>query len=335
MTLLAPLKRYRRKWRAQQDWSLRDSFWGEIGTGLRGQLYFDRGGGPTDAIYLAGSARSGTSWISEVVNHDQAYRMIHEPLRRDRLRVTRIYRPRQYLRPDDRRPEYLEPMRAILSGRVRSLWTDKYNRAVLPRRRLIREVRGNLLVPWIKANWPETPLVLILRHPCAVTASQVKWEGAWPAKLDRFLAESELMTDHLEPHRDLIESTTDPFDQHVLVWGLENLVPLRGLAPGQAHVVFYEDLCLRPEPTLERLFTFLGRPVTGEALARLSRPSNSTRKDSAIVSGQSLVEGWRRSVSPDQLERAVGILRRLGLDRLYGGESTPRLADPTEVLTAI
>ena len=25
-----------------------------------------------------------------------------------------------------------EPMQAILSGRVRSLWTDKYNRALLP-----------------------------------------------------------------------------------------------------------------------------------------------------------------------------------------------------------
>ena len=46
MTLFAPLKRYRRKWRAQQDWSLRDSLWGEIGTGLRGQLYLDRGDGP-------------------------------------------------------------------------------------------------------------------------------------------------------------------------------------------------------------------------------------------------------------------------------------------------
>ena len=196
-------------------------------------------------------------------------------------------------------------------------------------------MRGNLLVPWITANWPETPLVLILRHPCAVTASQVKWEGAWPAKLDRFLAEPELMADHLEPYRDLIEGTTDPFDQHVLVWGLENLVPLRGLGPGQAHVVFYEDLCLRPEPTLERLFGFLGRPVTDDALARLSRPSNRPGRTARSCPARAWWTAGARRSRPTSWNARWPSSSGSAWIAWYGEESTPRLADPSEVLTAI
>ena len=98
MAVLRSFRRWRGKWSSQRDWSLRDSLWREGLTGLRGQLYLDRGGDHRDTVYLAGTARSGTSWISEVINHDNAFRMIHEPLRRDRLSVTDVFRPRHYLR---------------------------------------------------------------------------------------------------------------------------------------------------------------------------------------------------------------------------------------------
>ena len=188
MALLAPLARWRDKWRSQRDWSLRDNLWKEALTGLRGQLYLDRGGSYRDTTMLAGTARSGTSWISEIVDQDGDLRIIHEPMRRGRLAVTSVFRPRHYLRPNDRDPVYLEAMERILSGRIRSIWTDKYNRTILPKRRLIREVRANLLLPWVHANFPEMPMILLLRHPCAVTTSQLKWGAEWKVHLDRFLS---------------------------------------------------------------------------------------------------------------------------------------------------
>jgi hypothetical protein len=332
MSLLRPLKRYRRKWPQQREWSTRDRLWREMGTALRGQLYVDRGGGPEDAVLVAGTARSGTSWISEVINHDNRYRIIHEPLRRGRLAITGSFRPRHYLRPGDGDPRFVRPMEAILSGRVRSLWTDKYNRKLVAGKRLVREVRGNLLLPWIRSAFPGTPVVLLLRHPCAVVRSQLTWGSAWPAKLERFFAERGLMEDHLEPFREAMAAASSEWDRHVFVWCVENYVPLRGLAPGQVHVVFYERLVVDPETELGGLFEFLGLDPTEEVLARLRRPSNSSRKDSAIVTGSDPVRSWRSHVSPADLRRAVEILRMFGLDRIYGDGDLPALSDPSQAL---
>src|SRR5439155_17907235 len=115
-----------------------------------------------------------------------------------------------------------KPADEILSGRVRSIWTDKYNRAHLPRKRLVKEVRGNLLLGWMHRNFPGMPIVLVLRHPCAVVSSQLKLPWNWHTDPEVFLSQDALMKDHLEPFREELTRVTDPFERHVLVWCIEN-----------------------------------------------------------------------------------------------------------------
>jgi hypothetical protein len=44
---------------------------------LLGGIYIDLGkGNHRDAVFLAGSGRSGTTWLSEVVNYKGGYRYI-------------------------------------------------------------------------------------------------------------------------------------------------------------------------------------------------------------------------------------------------------------------
>ena len=93
--------------------------------------------------------------------HRGELRFIDEPFHPGRLAITRGFRPRQYIRPDDDDPAYLDPARAIVTGRVRSLWTDRYNRRPFPVRRLVKEVRGNLLLPWLHARFPGMPMALM------------------------------------------------------------------------------------------------------------------------------------------------------------------------------
>ena len=302
---------------------------------VRGQLYLDRRADHRRTVFIAGSGRSGTTWIADLLNHRNEYRHISEPFHRKNVPLAAPFAYRQYLRPDDDDPRYLEPARRILSGRVRTLWTDKYNRRMRVDRRLVKEVRANLFLKWLRVHFPEMPMVFVLRHPCAVAASRMRidWEGG--TRLRSFLEQPSLVRDHLEPFEaDLAEADSKgtEFERMIHFWCVENLVPLRQLGPGDVHIAFYERLVTQPEEEIRRLFDHVGSRFDPSVLDAAGRPSMASRKDSAIVSGGDLVGGWRRHLSEDQVGRAVEILAAFGLERIYGADPEPVPSVPEDSL---
>ena len=290
---------------------------------LLGALHVDLGRGDhRSSVFLAGSGRSGTTWVSAVINHRNDYRFVFEPFRPGRVRMMEAFRRRQYLRPGDRREEYLVPARTALTGGIRSLWTDRFNDKLVARRRLIKDIRANLLLGWIHENFPGMPIILLLRHPCAVVASQLAL--GWQEVLLETMEQEELVEDFLLPVEAEIRAARDPFERHLFSWCIENYVPLRQFGPGEIHLVFYESFLLDPEHELRRLFSFLGEDFDERAYRALRRPSLLSRNPQVPS-----VDGWRRIVTARQLERAVEILGLFDLDRLYGEGTMP---DPSGAL---
>jgi hypothetical protein len=165
------------------------------------------------------------------------------------------------------------------------------------------------------------PIGLVLRHPCAVAASFVR--QGWRGDVESLLAQKPLVRDFLGPHVDELGRLRDRFERAVALWCIETLVPLRQLQPGGVHVCFYENLVREPEREFGRLFAFLGRDDVAPALARLERPSLTTRRESATATRQEHVEGWRTRLSEDQIRRALAIVKGFGLDALYGEDPLP------------
>jgi hypothetical protein len=302
---------------------------GEAGTGptigvphsrLLGGLHADLGRGDhRSSVFLAGSGRSGTTWISGVINHRNAYRFVFEPFHPGKVRILRHFRRKQYLRPGDRREEYLGPARTVLTGELRSLWTDRFNKKFVARRRLIKDIRANLLLGWMHANFPGMPIVLLLRHPCGVVASRLAL--GWRDVLSETMEQEELVEDFLLPMEAEIRAARGGFERHLFSWCVENYVPLRQFEPGEIHLAFYEDFLVRPDQELRRLFAFLDDGFDGRAYRTLGRPSPLSRHPE-IPS----VDAWRRCVTARQTERAVEILGCFGLDRVYGEGAVPDLS---------
>jgi hypothetical protein len=302
---------------------------GEAGTGptigvphsrLLGGLHVDLGRGDhRSSVFLAGSGRSGTTWISGVINHRNAYRFVFEPFHPGKVRILRHFRRKQYLRPGDRREEYLGPARTVLTGELRSLWTDRFNKKFVARRRLIKDIRANLLLGWMHANFPGMPIVLLLRHPCGVVASRLAL--GWRDVLSETMEQEELVEDFLLPMEAEIRAARGGFERHLFSWCVENYVPLRQFEPGEIHLAFYEDFLVRPDQELRRLFAFLDDGFDGRAYRTLSRHSPLSRHPE-IPS----VDAWRRCVTARQTERAVEILGCFGLDRVYGEGAVPDLS---------
>ncbi len=283
---------------------------------LLGGLCLDLGKGDHKrSIFLAGSGRSGTTWLSEIINQGGGYRFVFEPFNPAKVGAFGSFGSKQYLRPDDGRGEFLGPARLALTGALRDPWTDRFNGTFVARRRLIKDIRANLLLAWMRANFPGMPIVLLLRHPCAVVASRLAL--GWKGNLNETMEQEELVEDFLLPMEAEIRAARDDFERHLFLWCIDNYVPLKQLGPGEIHLVFYENLLANPEEELRSLFGFLGDDPDCRVHARLAHPSALSRKNAPVPS----VDGWR--VSATQLERTGEILSLFGLDGIYAEGPMP------------
>jgi hypothetical protein len=278
---------------------------------------------PGRTVLLAGSGRSGTTWLAEVLERGGGYRYLFEPFHPDRLPATRALRPRQYLAPGSPDAAIARAVEEVVAGRVRSTWVDQYNARLVARRRLIKDVWANLLLGYLADRHPELGIVLVLRHPVAVVRSQLalsRWD--WYVDPGQLLGQERLMADHLEPFRPLLEGARPGPEQHAATWCAENLVPLRQLGPGRAHVLFYEHLVARPEEELGRLAAYLSLAADRFGPAA-GRPSRLARTDSAVVTGGDAVTGWTATVSPDELAVVLRMVEGFGLGDLYSADPLP------------
>ncbi len=282
-----------------------------------GGLYLDINRDHRNTVFLAGSGRSGTTWVSDVINYKNDYRLIFEPFNPNKVQTCKDFKSKQYLRADDRRKEFLEPAKKIVSGAIRNRWTDRFHKTFLARRRLIKDIRANLLLRWLHANFPEMPIVLLLRHPYPVVESRLRMD--WRDNLAETMSQKELIEDFLLPFEEEIRRARTPFERHVFLWCIDNYVPLRQFGPGEIQPVFYENLLAHPEDELDRLFSFLGADFDERVYRKMQQPSVLSNK----VSGNRTPDDWRRSAGIPRLKRTIEILSLFGLDAIYGEGPMP------------
>jgi hypothetical protein len=286
---------------------------------------------PAKSVFVCGAGRSGTTWLVEALNANNEYRMMYEPFNCNQVRACSRFYERQYLRPNDGNPDYLDPAAAIFSGNMRDPWIDQYNHCRNPRGRLIKDVRSTLMLKWIRTHFPEMPIVFIMRHPCAVALSRLDLGWRTDLREKVFFAQSTLVEDFLETFADAITWAEAPFERYVVDWSIENLIPLAQLGAEDAYVVFYENLVLNPVEEFQKIFSFLKRPFEESMLLTLHRRSASSRLKrgnlGAIRMHGNNIESWKKYVSAAQVAAAMKVIEIFGLDRVYGIDAQPRCTD--------
>jgi hypothetical protein len=292
-------------------------------------IHFDRNVACENTVVLAGPARSGTTWATDVMNYDNEFRFLCEPFLGEHVRICKHFKFLQYLPVDENDPKFVTPMTAILSGRVRDAWIDRRNRRMIADRRLVKAGRSGLMLGWMRRHFPATPIVLLLRHPIAVVNSRLQL--GWRRNVRQLvLSQDDLVRDYLKPFRGLLESAQDDWENGLLYWCVETYVPLRQLHAGEVHVLFYEKLAAQPRPTIADLFAYIRKAPDERVFSRLNIPSVQARvalhgQSSAILAGSSVIDGWKRYVTADQVRKAMQILSAFGLDTIYGEAGMPKM----------
>jgi hypothetical protein len=139
-----------------------------------------------------------------------------------------------------------------------------------------------------------------------------------------------LTDDFLNPFKSEIENAQTDFEKYILLWCIENYVPLIQFSPGEINICFYENFCICPEKEIDVLFSFLGKTYTSKIYRVAKIPSGTARKRSATYSQEKPAESYKKSITPEQIQRAIQILKVFGLDKIYGPEPMPPM-DRTKV----
>jgi hypothetical protein len=292
--------------------------------GLYRHIYIDRDRDPAASILVAGSARSGTTWLGDLLAEAAQARVVFEPFHHELVREFRPIGAFPYRRPSDSDPDLHGFCDRMLAGRLGGAWVDRGVERLLSRRRVVKAVRANLFLGWLTQNFPGVPTVLVVRHPCAVAASRIALGWSPQPDLDAILAQDRLMDDHLAPFRELIHGARSEEARNAVVWCVHHLIPLRQAGESNFTAVFYEDLCTEPEGELSRLMTAIGGELQQLAEGRTRRPSNTSRLGSAAVTGESRINSWQRTLKDAQIDEILEIVRGFGLESIYDESPMPR-----------
>jgi hypothetical protein len=283
------------------------------------------------AVLLAGSGRSGTTWVAELMGQVFPFRLMFEPFFAARVPLCEPFAPRTYLPPDHDALRYLLPAQRILSGRVRHPWIDAHNPVWLASRRLIKDIRVNLLLPWLQQQFPTVPLLWLLRHPFAVVHSRLKL--GWQDHINDLLAQPMLLQVLTEAETRQMREADTPFERHLLLWLVENTVPLRLLPPGSYFPLFYEALLQEPEAGMQPLCTFLGLEPPAASLATASRRRSATDWLDGASRRLSRSHSWSQALAADDLQRGLDRLAQWGWTGVYADQPQPLV--PASHLTQV
>lgn len=261
------------------------------------ESWVDVGGRVEDTLLVAGVGRSGTTWLGESIAAATKSREIFEPFvirtdgdfalvpshrKGDSLGYMANY---SLFIPESAGKEspYHSRIENILEGRLRSWWTEKGMKPGIYSRRVVKDIRANLMLGWMTQCWSDLKIVYVVRNPFSTVRSMMErsssgWAFDWyPSYV---LQQQELMQGCLAPFRHLLEGEHDYPTRLMLRWCVENHVALTQLQ-GKANVKIVSYDALVKNPLLwEEIFTHIGWEFDRD---KFSAQVNKMSKTSAVI----------------------------------------------------
>ena len=281
---------------------------------------------PSEAIVVAGSARSGSTWLADLLCSVPGIQQIFEPLRElpRWLPVGAPAYPKTcYLRPEGRYPDWDHVLSGVLTGRSRTYWTDTARTSFFPRRYLIKEVRVSLMLGYLHDRF-HPRIAYLSRHPCAIVASRIGL--GWRLDLNNLLSQEELVEDHLSPWLARIErARSNPVATHAIWLAVENRVASQHLSTRPHSHAYYEHLLMEPEATLRAILSGLDLGTSRVPENRIKRNSRTTWRQRLAKDPNETeyaLSNWKRRLSKEDQREVLDWAYRLEVTS-YSDESLP------------
>jgi hypothetical protein len=272
----------------------------------------------TNTIVVSGTARSGTTWVSRTLSSIPHSSILFEPFHLEHVPAANRagLSWRTYLREGESCSTERRFVEAVLTGRVLNTWTTReVDRVRRTRTWIVKFIRANRMVTWMTSEFPISRVMLLVRHPCAVVASQIASE--FPAARPN---DPKLLRDF--PHfRPIIESLETDEEFFAADWALNLAVPFAARRPWPWRIVAFERLVVQGSSALSEVLEqwHIDNPA---GLASRLRQWSSTARSREAQPGVELLTEWKTSLRPDQVRRILDVAQSFQI-RLYGDDPLP------------
>jgi hypothetical protein len=288
------------------------------------RLYQDRYRELGRSLLVAGMARSGTTWLGSIISSQGPNRLMFEPFNPWPTGALRSQHYILYKRPQDEDANLELFCNHLFSGRIRNSWIDREIDHLFPKGRVVKAVRANLILGWLRQNFSDVSQVLIIRHPCAVVSSWLQLGWSPDRDFVAMLEQPKLVGDFFADKLESIQQFQTLEERIAFVWCANYLVPLCQPRTEKLHIVFYEYLITQPEIEIPKLFKAVNRSYDVSIFQSLDKPSSTTSKQkSGAANLTERVVGRYKNLNAEQVQRVLSVVENFDLGSLYNESGYP------------
>ncbi|UXP32947.1 sulfotransferase domain-containing protein [Reichenbachiella agarivorans] len=275
-----------------------------------------------NSILIFSDPRGGSTWLAELLNHIPNSIIYWEPLAPNHNKYIRKinFGWRQHIPENANWQKANNAFDKILQLNPLNEWTTKrfnvsnYVDCKIP---IIKFCRGNHLIHWLcnQYQFKYKPIVL-LRHPFAVVASQLK-QGGWDYTFDGFTIPNMSHNDTYLKNKEFLESLQSKEESLVAIWCITN----RELQlPNSKWILcFYEDLLLNTSEAIEDILKEWKIEMPKNLYGNLHKASFTT-VDLAEDSSQKQLAKWHHYFNDEMQLKLQRVLNHFEIN-IYSKDS--------------
>jgi Sulfotransferase domain len=275
---------------------------------------------PQNIVWIFGSGRSGSTWLSSMMGDIEGHTLWGEPW------VGALFGNYYYRGVAERKHETLHfimgPHRETWIGSIRHFVLDSA-RAIFPALGkngylIIKEPNGSIGAPLLMEALPESRMVLLARDPRDVVASAMdaRSEGGWNYERNKQL--------YLQGQRVPANKNPDAFAEGRAKNYLEGMGKAKeayDAHKGHKALVKYEDLRADALGTMKRMYSELGIEVDEGELAQVVKKHSwenipEENKGEGKFYRKASPGGWKDDLTPEQAQIVERVTAPL-LEQLY------------------
>jgi hypothetical protein len=287
----------------------------------------------SDIIWLIGDGRSGTTWVTDLINHNNIYDEMFEPFHPKCVRGMKFLLPHQYIKPFYIDEKLERVSKEIFSGNFTHKRVNSPKNPTEAKGVIVKDIFANLMSYSICHKYQKIKPILLLRNPFSVALSKLKKKDwFWVTEPLDLLKQKDLYDDYLYAYEELIKNTSKKKNfilNQILIWSIINYIPLRQFNQDKLLVCFYEDIYNLPTKEINRIYDFIGKDYNkidnDKFESIILKPSKVAGSNSTIKNNKSPILLWKDEIPAKTIDEGLKILEYFGFEQLYDKNSLPNM----------